>query len=258
MIAKTILPIIIGVLVFVGCSPQADKEQADTSEMKDVEANEGFDASGSDPEAVALADSVIEAHGGWDTWTNTRYIGWNFLGVRNLMWDKYTGLVRIDFPKENSTYIINIVQDTGRVKLGNSLIKDQDSLNNYISRGKQMWVNDAYWLVFPFKLKDKGVTLKYIGADTTNIGEKAEVIELTFKDVGFTPYNKYYAYINPDTYLIAQWDYFKNAADSIPAISGIWSDYDEYNGLMLSSGRGDRSLSNIAVSDSLDSAAFAF
>jgi hypothetical protein len=58
--------------------------------------------------------------------------------------------------------------------------------------------------------------------------------------------------------LISQWDYFSKATDSVPAISGVWSDYDNYNGLMLSSGRGERSLGNIAVSNKLDSAAFTF
>ncbi|GAB3329482.1 hypothetical protein GCM10027429_05450 [Marivirga atlantica] len=248
--------LILALLVTVGC---AQKEKQEAEETVEEPASENtFDASLSDAKAVELADKVIAAHGGEETWNETRYIGWNFLGSRDLIWDKHTGLVRIDYPKEESTYIVNVKQDTGSVSIKGRLIQDEDSLKNYISRAKQIWVNDAYWLVFPFKLKDPGVHLTYIGKDTTNNGEAAEVIQLTFNEVGFTPDNKYYAYINPENHLISQWDYFSKASDSVPAISGVWSDYDNYNGLMLSSGRGDRSLGNIAVSNKLDSAAFTF
>lgn len=43
----------------------------------------------------------------------------------------------------------------------------------------------------PYKLKDSGVTLKYKGEGQTEEGEPAQVLVLTFKDVGVTPQNKY-------------------------------------------------------------------
>jgi len=249
---------LLAVLILALSCNQKEQNNQQEKETEAIEKHNTFDASLSDAKAVELADKVIAAHGGKKAWNETRYIGWNFLGSRDLIWDKHTGLVRIDFPKEQSTYIVNVKQDTGNVSIQGKLIQDEDSLKQYISRAKQIWVNDAYWLVFPFKFKDPGVHLTYVGKDTTNVGETAEVIQLTFNEVGFTPQNKYYAYINPDNYLISQWDYFSNAADSVPSISGIWSGYENYNGLMLSAGRGERSLANIAVSNQLDSAAFSF
>jgi len=258
MIKNIVVIAILSSLISACGQKPNDKQNEETIINDSTEEASGFDASLSDSRAVALADSVVAASGGIKTYNKTRYISWNFLGVRDLLWDKHTGLVRIAFPREGSIYKVNVIADTGQVMLNNKRIKDSDSLEFYIDKAKQMWVNDSYWLIFPFKLKDPGVQLTYLGRDTTNTGAQAEVIALTFDNVGFTPQNKYLAYINPETYLISQWDYFKKASDSVPAISGVWTDYKDYDGLLLSSGRGERKLSNIAVANSLDSAAFTF
>lgn len=246
----------IGLLLGVisACSaPKQDVKTEETTENDSI----SFNSSTSDPRAISLAEEVIAAHGGKAAWDNTRYIAWNFLGSRDLIWDKYTGLVRIDFPREESTYIINILQDTGQVMFRNKLV-EKDSLGFFVNRGRQMWVNDAYWLVFPFKLKDPGVQLHYFGVDTTKNGQAAELISLQFEDVGYTPENKYYAYIDPKSKMILQWDYFSKVSDSVPAISNVWTDYAQYGDLMLSSGRDQRRLSNIRVSQSIDTVTFEF
>ena len=65
---------------------------------------EGFNLEGSDPEAIEVADQVMEAMGGREAWDNTRHIAWNFFGSRDLVWDKWTGDVRIDM--RNTTFLI--------------------------------------------------------------------------------------------------------------------------------------------------------
>ena len=40
-------------------------------------------------------------------------------------------------------------------------------LARQVPAGGNDWINDLYWLVMPFKLKDSGVTLKCLGEDTT-------------------------------------------------------------------------------------------
>jgi plasmid maintenance system killer protein len=173
-----------------------------------------------------------------------------------LIWDKYTGNVRIDFPGEKSTYLININEDSGRVKIGERELTKTDSLDKYIERGKQIWVNDSYWLVFPFKLKDPGVQLKYVGQDTIKNGNEAEVISLSFEKVGFTPQNKYKAYIDPQSHMILQWDFYRNASDSVASFKNLWTDYQKYGDIMLSSGRGERELKNIKVAQKWNDTAF--
>jgi hypothetical protein len=73
-------------------------EKTEDKQKTKKEDSLSFNPEKSDVLAVELADKVIEAHGGIESWNNTRYISWNFLGARDLIWDKYTGNVRIDFP----------------------------------------------------------------------------------------------------------------------------------------------------------------
>jgi hypothetical protein len=35
-----------------------------------------------------------------------------------------------------------------------------------------LWINDAYWLVMPWKLQDPGVTLSYVKTDTLQMGKQ--------------------------------------------------------------------------------------
>ena len=56
--------------------------------------------SGPEIDANKIADEVMAAQGGLENWNNTRVIAWDFFGYRNLIWDKWTGDVRIDFKKK--------------------------------------------------------------------------------------------------------------------------------------------------------------
>jgi hypothetical protein len=242
-------------LVGVACQPKEKSGQDEKTEVPQQE-SPTFNAENSDAKAVDLAGEVMKAHGGQDSWDNTRYIAWNFLGIRDLVWDKYTGNVRIDFPGQNTTYLININNDSGRVKIGERELTENDSLSQYIEKGKQIWVNDSYWLVFPFKFRDPGVQLKYLGQDTTLTGKNAEVISLSFEKVGFTPQNKYKAYVDPQTHLILQWDFYRNSSDSAATFQNEWTNYQRYGDIHLSSGRGERSLGNIKVAQEWDDKVF--
>lgn len=246
--------VLLFILTLYACGPQTEDNMSEVNGTGLAETNpaaEGFNAEGSDPEAIAIADEVMEAMGGRSAWDSTRYISWNFFGRRSLLWDKKTGNVRIDVPGDSVVYLINVNQDTGRVLLRGQEVVQQDSLAQYVEQGKKIWVNDSYWLVMPYKLKDTGVTLSYLGEDTTQAGEQADVLELRFQNVGFTPQNKYQVYVTKDDNLVKQWAYFSEAELDSPNFITPWQDYQEYNGILLSGSRGERGLSEISVYDSL-------
>ena len=211
----------------------------------------GFNAEASDEQAIQLADEVMQAMGGRTAWDTTRYFGWNFLGVRNLLWDKETGNVRIEVPQDSSIYLVNIQQDTGRVVMRGEEITQPDSLAKYVQAGKEMWINDSYWLFMPFKLKDSGVTLTYAGEDTLMGGAPAEVLELRFDQVGVTPQNKYQVYIDPEDHLVKQWAYYPEASMDTPRFMLPWDEYETYGSLKLSGNRGERDISDIQVMDNV-------
>jgi len=237
-----------------GCQSPAGDSSAATQDQNPPAP--GFNAQGSDPEAIKIADEVMAAMGGRQAWDQTHFLSWNFFGARQLLWDKFSGNVRVDIPGDSSVFLININDDTGRVLLKGEEVSDPDSLTKYLDRGKSIWINDSYWLVMPFKLKDSGVTLKYLGTDTTQIGRQADVLQLTFENVGKTPQNKYHVFVDQETHLVVQWQFFRNASDVEPAFTTPWEDYRPYGGILLSSSRGERQLSDIKVLTETPSEAF--
>ncbi|MEM9885388.1 MAG: hypothetical protein AAF849_05790 [Bacteroidota bacterium] len=233
-------------LLFVAC--QTPSETSVNGESNP--AAEGFNAADSDEKAIEIADQVMRAMGGRKNWDNTRYIAWTFFGNRSLFWDKQTGDVQITY--DSSKVRLNIYEDREGIAYEKGKAVTVDSmLQVYLKKGKSVWINDAYWLVMPFKLKDSGVTLKYMGQDTIAGGEMAEVLALTFKAVGDTPNNKYLVYVTPSDKLVKQWDYYTNASDSLARFSTPWLDYQQYGNIMLSGKRGMGELTDIAVYDEL-------
>lgn len=212
---------------------------------------EGFNMAASDQQAIAIADMTMEAMGGRSAYENARYLSWNFFGSRKHVWDKQTGDVYIKNLKENYEIRMNINDMKGSLTMAGQDINHPDSLSKYLQKGKEMWINDSYWLVMPYKLKDSGVTLKHAGDGETAEGAQADKLELTFEQVGVTPQNKYHVYVDKESKLITQWDFFTNANDTEPRFSTPWKDYNQYGGIMLSGDRGRNSLTEIEVSDAL-------
>ena len=223
-------------------------------------AAEGFDAAGSDARAIAVADSVVKYHGGRSAYDNARYFTWNFFGVRDLDWDKEEQRVRIEVPEKQLIYLLDYSNDdlTGAVRKEGVEMTDPDSLAIYLESANSMFINDSYWLVQPFKLKDSGVTLMYIGEQNDPQKDRpSEVIELTFKNVGDTPGNRYRLFVDKETYRFNTWQFFRDAADAEPSIETPYDGYREYDGILLSGDRGGRlQLTDIAVSDDMDEAVF--
>lgn len=248
-------------LVFSACQPEnsADNTASDINSAGMAHTNppaEGFNEANSDEEAVNIADSVMQAMGGRQAWDTTRYFTWNFFGARTLLWDKQSGDVRIEVPRDSSVYIVNVNSDQGKVMMGGQELTNPDSLSKYLQKGKSMWINDSYWLFMPFKLKDSGVTLTYVGEDTIQGGDPAEVLELRFDNVGDTPQNKYHVFVDPNDHFVKQWAYYPEAAMDTPRFVTPWANYKEHGALMLSGDRGERQITDIEVLESVPEGTF--
>lgn len=205
----------------------------------------GFDAAGSDARAIELADDVMAALGGRRAWDETRYLTWNFFGRRTHVWDKHTGNLRFD--NGERVVLMNLNDKTGRVFDGGAELTDPEALKEALEAAESAWINDSYWVFMPFKLKDTGVTLNYIGSGETAAGAAAEIVQLTFAGVGRTPENKYHVYIDASTRLVTQWDYYQNASDPEPRFQIPWNDWTRHGDVLLSADRGERQHENVAV-----------
>ncbi|MFZ5972326.1 MAG: DUF6503 family protein [Bacteroidota bacterium] len=229
---KNLLLFVLLVALVAACAPPQAKEENPAAE--------GFNAAGSDASAIALADSIMKAMGGRKAWDDTRFISWNFFGRRNLTWDKHTGRVRVDALRDTIVYLVNVNTGEGRVRVKGQEVTEIDSLTKMLKRAKSIWINDSYWLVMPFKLKDSGVTLKDLGTDTL-MGENYRILQLTFVDVGDTPNNKYKLYVDPKDNLIKHWAFFSSAKRDTATFIRPWDNYQMHGGVLLSGNRSDSS-----------------
>lgn len=222
-------------------------------------AAEGFDLAGSDAKAIEIADRVMEKMGGWENWNQTRYITWRFFGRRLHVWDKWTGNLRHE--DRNRLILMNVHNKKGRVWHDGFEETHVDSVKKYVNQGYRRWINDSYWLVMPYKLKDSGVTLTYEGEDGTLDNRPAHKLTLTFKDVGVTPQNKYHVWVDKAQMLVTEWAYYSKASDTEPRFRSPWTNWTKYGKIWLSDGRGsnrtgERKHSDIAVFDTLPASVF--
>ena len=214
----------------------------------------GFNLKESDPKAIEIADAVMRALGGRKNWDNTRYITWNFFGLRRHVWDKWTGNIRVE--SGDLVILMNLNTKKGNAWKGGKPITHPDSLKKVLDQGYYFWVNDSYWMFMPYKLKDTGVTLKYLGEGTMKNGRPAHILQLTFNNVGVTPENKYHVYVDRETYLVGQWEYYRKASDKKPTIDAPWNNWQRYGNIMLATDRGARKHSDIGVFDELPESIF--
>ncbi|MDZ7716466.1 MAG: hypothetical protein U5J95_09665 [Balneolaceae bacterium] len=235
--------IVCSLLLIAGCTSSGNQSQNSNPPAP------GFNADSSDVRAIAIADSVMKALGGREAWDDTKIISWNFFGRRTHTWNKLTGRDSIHIPSSELIIDMNISTKEGTVMKSGEEVAQPDSLQKYLQQGYQMWVNDAYWLMMPYKLKDSGVTLKYMGTDTTQTGIPSYKLKLTFDQVGVTPQNMYHVYVDTSDYMVRQWAYFPEADAEQPRFILPWKNYKKHGEIMLSGDRGQNKLTDIKVMD---------
>jgi hypothetical protein len=210
-----------------------------------------------DKKANAIVKEMVVAMGGEKNYNATRFIQWDFVN-RKLSWDKWTGDVRVENPSANQVVLVNINTMKGKVYENGVQLTDEKKVNALLEKGKNWWINDAYWLVMPWKLQDPGVTLSYVKTDTMPNGKAADVLQLTFDGVGVTPENKYWLYVGQDDHLIQQWAYYQNFNDAEPKFLKPWNNYQKMGTIMLSFDRPNENVGpkNVVVKNTLDNALF--
>jgi len=194
-----------------------------------------------DAKAAAVARSMDEAMGGQSTWESVPYVRFDFVVVREgkelvrfrHWWDKRNGRDRVEGPDDkgrNVTSIVNLSDRKG--KSFTAGLADKDSAN--VQMGYERWVNDSYWLMMPFKLRDPGTILKYDGVKKGPGGVEWDVLELTFESgVGLTPKDHYWLYVNRNTHLMDKWDYLLQDMKP-PAQSATWEEWIKSGPVRLS------------------------
>jgi hypothetical protein len=208
-------------------------------------AQSGFNAAESDAKAIAIADATMAAMGGREAWDQTRHITWRFFGGRLHVWDKYTGDHR--YEKDDLVVLSNLNRGTGRAWNAGEEIDGAAELSKRVTEAKSAWINDSYWLVMPYKLKDSGVALKYVGEQKDSAGNSCDVLQLTFQAVGRTPDNKYHVFVDQSTQLVTEWTFWKSYTVDEPRSLGPWKNWQRFGKIMLADNHGKKAHTDIAV-----------
>jgi hypothetical protein len=202
-------------------------------------------ARAADAKAAAVADRVMGALGGTEAWNKTRYLRFDFavdresktLMRRSHTWDKWTGRYRLEATtREGAAYLVlmDINTKDGRAWLKGAELAG-DEAKKYVEQAYATWVNDTYWLLMPYKLKDPGVVLALDGVERKG-DESWDKLRLTFDNVGLTPKDKYWAYVNRKTGLVDRWDYVLKG-ENAPPTSFSWLNWKKHGNVMLADDR---------------------
>jgi len=198
-----------------------------------------------DARAAQVARSMDEAMGGQPTWESIPCIRFDFVVVKEgkelarfrHWWDKRNGRDRVEGPDDKGrivTAIVNLSDRKGKSFVNG--IADRDSANTAanVQNGYERWVNDSYWLMMPFKLRDPGTNLKYTGVKKGEDGVEWDLLELTFDPgVGLTPKDHYWLYVNRKTHLLDKWDYLLQDMKP-PAQTATWEAWTHVGPVQLS------------------------
>jgi hypothetical protein len=229
-----------------------------------------FDPSTSDPKAVRIADEVMVALGGRENFEAINYLSFHFVSVADTKkvsdwrhdWDRRSNNYRLEGVTREGDHLLaffNLDTQDGTAFKNGQKMEGEEKLQ-ILKLAYRRYINDTYWLLMPFKLKDAGAVLKYDGVQELN-DIAYDVLRLSFADsVGLTPRNIYRVFIDPATRIVHRWEYFaQEGGDPSPA---WWEKWNIYGGIKFSEQRSfDNSnrkllLTNIVASRQVDEKIF--
>ena len=195
----------------------------------------------SDPKAVAIADQVMTALGGPKAWEGTRFLRFDFavdregkaLFSRSHTWDKWNGRYRLESKtKEGDPLVVlmNLHTKDGDAWLKGKKLEGEEE-KKQLDEAFGAWTNDTYWLLMPYKLRDPGVNLALAG-EAKEDGKTWDKLLLSFDNVGLTPKDKYWVYVNRGTGLVDRWD-FVLKGEKKPPSTFTWEGWKAYGKIQL-------------------------
>jgi hypothetical protein len=194
-----------------------------------------------DAKALAVAERVMQALGGADGWRQTRFLRFDFAVEadgkialsRSHYWDKWSGRYRVEGKtKEGKTFLVLMNLDTREgAAWQDGKPAEGELLKELLKRGYEVWVNDSYWLLMPYKLRDPGVRLALEGQ--ARFGDvECDKLALSFDSVGLTPKDRYWVFVNRDSHLVEGWEYVLQDQQG-PPTRWEWKGWRPYGNIQL-------------------------
>lgn len=190
-----------------------------------------------EPDGMAMATDTVNAMGGMDAWKNVKAIRFDFRvepqgaeakSVKHL-WDRAHNRDHVEQMKDGKLKVawLDLGTKTGAAwEDGKKL--EGDALKQAMDWGYSRWVNDSYWLIMPFKWMDKGVNLKK-EADQDGMN----VLHISFNQVGLTPGDQYWVFLNPKTHMMERWKFVLEGKEHDIGTFN-WKEWSDFGAIKLS------------------------
>ncbi|MEM6642034.1 MAG: hypothetical protein AAF616_03560 [Bacteroidota bacterium] len=161
-------------------------------------------------EAELLADEMLDALGK-TSYDSISQIEFTYVGSHSIKWDKFNNAATVSWSDKSVNLDLN------------SPVEDMDLLQY---KAYQFFINDTFWLVAPFKIKDNGVVRSIVEVP------EGRGLLVTHSKGGVTPGDSYLWIIDERGFPIA-WKMWTN----IIPIGGVelsWEDWTEKEGVWFS------------------------
>ncbi len=179
-------------------------------------------------------------------WNDARYLAFTFnverdgqiLASYKQQWDRFTGTYAVSGKNREGAdvrVVMNVDTKEGRGWKNGQPVSDPAELLNF---GYRRFINDTYWLLMGYKAFDPGVTRAYDGEKTNACGEVHDVVRFSFQNVGLTPGDVYWMWVNRRTGLVDEWHMkLEGSKPEDPPSVVLFRDYRRFGGLLLSTRR---------------------
>lgn len=132
------------------------------------------------PAAEALADALLSAVNA-EAWARTGAVRWRMSGKEHL-WDRRRSLARVRNGDREALFDLGTAQgrafDGGRELSGRAARKA-------VEKGYAAWVNDAFWLAAPTKIRDEGTVRSLVSTPD------GDALLVSYSAGGLTPGDAY-------------------------------------------------------------------
>ncbi|MGB3150261.1 MAG: DUF6503 family protein [Maribacter sp.] len=210
-------------LLIAGCKQK--KNEART--MPEINKMETSSISIEQDEGSVLLEKCIRAHGGLDTWKS-------FEGLEYNLNDNGKNVYQLTHLKDRRAYLKSEKYEVGFDGKVAWVLPDASEISG---NSASFYYNlDFYFIGIPFLLKDPGVNAIYEGIVEVN-ERKYEALKITFgSEVGLTPEDVYYLYLDPATHILQiltySISYFDKESTAINTAK-VYSDYRRTQGLLM-------------------------
>lgn len=182
---------------------------------------------------------VYEYMGGPQAWAALPYLRFDFANERDgqvfpsrkHLWDRRSGRYRVEWQRGDSTFVVLFNTNT---RVGTAFVNG-DTLAEAgqqatLERAYGSFINDTYWLLMPVKLLDPGVHRAFV-PDSSDA--HTEVITLSFDEVGLTPGDRYWVFVDKATGQVREWAYrLQSFAPEQAPTRWRWTGYEQHTTAM--------------------------